>query len=284
MDDLSVLNNIVVVSDIHAGCRLALCGDKPVALDDGGAYQPSDFQLKLYAMWRCFWDEFVPHATKDEPYGVVINGDVVDGVHHRSTTQISHNLEDQAEIAYRLLAPIVDRCKGRFWMVRGTEAHVSSSAREEENLGKRLGAVPNAEGQYARWDLWKHIGDGKLIHFLHHIGSTGSQAYEATAVHKELVEEFVEAARWRRAAPDIIIRSHRHRYIETTVATGTDTGETGRAIAAVTPCWQGKTPFVWKIPGGRLSTPQFGGLVIRYAHGELFVVPKVWTVDRSPVE
>jgi hypothetical protein len=51
----------------------------------------------------------------------------------------------------------------------------------------------------------------------------------------------------------------------------------------VTPCWQGKTPFVWKIPGGRLSTPQFGGIVIRWAD-ELFVRPKVWTVDRSKTE
>lgn len=278
------LNNLVVVSDIHAGCRLALCGNGGVKLDDGGTYEPSAFQMKLWQMWRVFWDEFVPDATRGEDYGVVVNGDCVDGVHHRSTTQISQNLEDQAEIAYRLLAPIVDKCGGRFWIVRGTEAHVSSSAREEENLGKRLGALPNAEGQYARWDLWKRIGDDKLIHCLHHIGTTGSQAYEATAVHKEMVESFAEAARWRRRAPDCIVRSHRHRHIKTEISTGTDTGETGRAIAVVTPAWQGKTPFAWRIPGGRLSTPQFGGIVVRYAHSRLFVDDKVWTVDRSAVE
>jgi hypothetical protein len=151
-------------------------------------------------------------------------------------------------------------------------------------LAKSVGAIPNEDGQYARWDLWKSIGPDKLVHFLHHIGTTGSQAYEATAVHKELVEEFVEAARWRRQAPDAIVRSHRHRHFEVSISTGTPSGETSRALAIVTPAWQGKTPFVWKIPGGRLSTPQFGGVVIRYAHNRLFADAKVWTVDRSKTE
>lgn len=284
--DNAELRNIVVVSDTHCGCRLALCPPAGAQLDDGGTYKPSGFQRKLWSMWREFWDVFVPDATRGEPYGVVCNGDIVDGVHHRATTQISHNLEDQSEIAYNVFAPIVDECEGRFWMVRGTEAHNGPSDREEELLGKRLGAIPNAEGQYARWDLYKRIGGDKLAHFLHHIGTTGSQAYEATAVHKELVESFVEAARFQRRPPDVVVRSHRHRYIETTIATQRpgEKHETGVARAVVTPAWQGKTPFVWKIPGGRLSTPQFGGLVIRYVDGELFVRAKVWTVDRSRAE
>lgn len=276
------LNNLVVVSDIHAGCRLALCPPEGIELDDGGRYMPSAFQLKLWKYWRIFWDEFVPEAVRREPYAVVINGDLVEGVHHRATTQISQNLGDQAEIAYRILRPIAERCKGRFWVIRGTEAHVGPSGVEEEKLAKRLGAVVSPEGQYARYELWKRVGP-KLVHLLHHVGSTGSQAYEATAVHKELVESFAEAARWDRKAPDVIVRSHRHRHIETTVATG-DAHCTSRATAVVTPAWQGKTPFAWKIPGARLSTPQFGGIVIRWAHDELFIRSKVWTVDRSQVE
>lgn len=282
MPNPAKLNNLVVVSDIHAGCRLGLCPPEGATLDDGGVYQPSKFQLKLWEYWRHFWDEFVPEATRKETYGVVINGDLVDGVHHRGTTQISQNLEDQAEIAYRILEPIAKKCQGRFWIIRGTEAHVGPSGVEEERLAKRLGAVRNAEGQYARYELWKRVGP-KLVHLLHHIGSTGSQAYEATAVHKELVESFAESARWNRKAPDVIVRSHRHRHIETTIATG-DGHSTARATAVVTPAWQGKTPFLWKIPGARLSTPQFGGIVIRWSEPEFFIRSKVWTVDRSPEE
>ena len=130
----------------------------------------------------------------------------------------------------------------------------------------------------------------KLVHFLHHVGTTSSAAYEATAVFKELIEEYVESAKWGRRPPDAIVRSHRHRYIMCEIPTGRDasvrTGRTstGHAIAAVTGCWQGKTPFVWKIAGARLTTPQFGGIVVRYSDEELFVRKRIWTVERSRVE
>lgn len=279
-------NNLVVISDTHSGCKVALCPPTGAELDDGGTYMPSALQLKLWAYWREFWDVFVPAATRGEPYDVLHNGDAIDGVHHNSTTQISHNLEDQGELAYGLLRPIVDKCKkkgGLYYHIRGTEAHVGKSAVEEERLAKRLGAVPNDQKQFARYDLWKMVGP-KLVHALHHVGTTGSAAYEATAVHKELTESYVEAARWGHRPPDVIVRSHRHRAIKIEIPVGDENDSIGTAIACVTGCWQGKTPFAWKIPGARLATPQFGGMVIRYAHGELFTRAFVKTVARSRVE
>jgi hypothetical protein len=270
--------NLCVVSDLHCGCRLGLCPRDGVQLDDGGRYEPSAFQLVLADWWDLFWNEFVPEATKGEPFGVVCNGDALDGVHHGAVTQVSNNLGDQANIAYQMLKPVVDLCEGRYWHIRGTEAHVGPSGQEEERLAQRLGALPNPDGQYARWELWKMVGP-KLCHILHHIGTTGSQAYESTALHKELTESYIEAARWNRKPPDLICRAHRHRYLETTIATAG-----GRAMAVVLPSWQGRTPFAWKIPGARLSTPQFGGIVIRYAHGELFIRSFVRTTERSAVE
>jgi hypothetical protein len=281
------VNDVVVVSDTHCGCGLALCPPDGVPLDDGGSYQPSEFQKKLWAHWEYFWGEFVPEATRGNPYAVIFNGDAIDGVHHNSTTQISHNLTTQGNIAHRVLKPLVDLSEGRYYHIRGTEAHVGKSAAEEELLAQRLEAKPNQEGQYARYDIWKSVGP-KLIHALHHIGTTGSQAYESTAVHKELVESYTEAARWGERPPDVIVRSHRHRNIETRIPVtelGVDDGSgTAHAIAVVTPAWQGKTPFVWKIPGGRLAQPQFGGIVIRWHERQLFTRHQVWSPKRSPVE
>lgn len=277
-------NNIVYFSDLHAGCRLALCPPEGVKLDDGGSYIPSAFQLKMYALWREFWDDFVKSTVKREKYVVVFNGDAIDGVHHNSTTQVSHNLDDQEEIAYQLMAPVIDKAEA-FYFIRGTEAHVGKSAVSEERLARRLGAVPNEDGQYARWDLWKSIGPhGDLVHFLHHVGACGSQSYEATAIYKELIEEMVEAARWNNKRPTAIVRSHRHRALEISTPIGGDgEHETNMAMSIVTPCWQGKTPFTFKIPGARLSTPQFGGGVLRYHEKDnvLFNRLKVWTVGRS---
>lgn len=272
------IRNLVVVSDIHVGCRVGLLPPHGILLDGGGTYQPSDLQKKLWEYWRIFWDEFVPEATRGEPYVVVFNGDALDGVHHRSVSQWSHNLEDQRRAAEIILDPVADRAE-RYYHIRGTEAHVGSSAQDEETLARSLGAIPNDEGQFARFDLWIEVA-GCLGHILHHVGTTGSQAYESTAVHKEIVEEFTEAGRWDQQPPDFVVRSHRHRYMFTAMSTAR-----GPAYSIVTPAWQGKTPFVWKIPGGRLSQPQWGGVVIRRSPKEqLTVLPWVRSPSRSRVE
>lgn len=278
------VTNLVVISDTHCGCKLAIMPKEGIRLDEGGTYKPSDLQLGLIDRWNLFWNEFVPEVTKGEKYSVLHNGDAIDGVHHNSVTQISHNLLDQTRIAQKLLEPIVDKCEGRYYHIRGTEAHVGKSAQQEEELAEKLGAIPNEQGMYARYDLRYSLA-GHIIHALHHIGSTGSQAYEATAVHKEMTECYLEAARWGNVPPDIIVRSHRHRNIEIAmpIAKKIKNGVAHTARAVVTPCWQGKTPFAWKIPGARLSTPQFGGVVIRSSGGEVFVKSLVWTVDPSEI-
>lgn len=272
------INNWVIVSDLHCGCRLGLCPPRGVKLDDGGKYKPSKIQKKIWKHWDEFWNKWIPTATKGEEFGIIINGDIVDGVHHGSTTQVSQNIMDQATIAYEIMMPLVERAQGRLYMIRGTEAHVGKSGVNEESIAQKLGAIANEEGQAARYELWKEVGSG-LVHIMHHIGTTGSQAYEATAVHKELVEEFTEAGRWGERPPDIVIRSHRHRYIRTEIGS-----HIGNCTAAVTPGWQAKTPFAWKIAGARLSPPQFGGILIRQGDEDLFVRHKVWTLSRSKVE
>ncbi len=274
----ATINNLVVISDIHVGCRTSLVPPEGFKLDDGGRYMSSDLQLKMWKLWEEFWGEFVPFATKGEPYAVCFNGDALDGVHHGSTHQWTHNMEDQRRCAESILSPVVGLAD-RYYHIRGTEAHVGPSGENEESLARHLGSVPNTENLYARYDLWIEVG-GCLGHILHHIGATGSQAYEATALHKEYTEELIEAARWGTQPPDFIVRSHRHRLIMTSIPT-----DRGVAIAAVTPAWQGKTGFVWKIPGGRLSQPQWGGLVVRRSGGEpLSLLPWVRSADRSRVE
>jgi hypothetical protein len=255
-----------------------------VPLDDGGAYLQSEFQAQMWKAWRAFWDVWVPEVTKGEPWDLVHNGDAIDGVHHGSTTQISHNIGDQIRLARMVLSPEIAKCTasgGTYYHIRGTEAHVGQSAVNEEKLAQELGAKPNAQGQYARYDLWKRVGgaSGPLVHLLHHIGTTASAAHEASAVNAELTAAYVEAARWRRDPPDYIVRSHRHRSI----AVDFDSAR-GYAAAIVTPAWQGKTPFTWKIPGGRLSEPQFGGIIIRAGDQEFYYRRKVWTVERSATE
>lgn len=251
--------NVVVVSDLHAGCQMALCPPTGARLDSGSVYLPRGPQAALWPIWRDFWD-WVEQVTGGEPFDLVVNGDCLDGVHHGATTQISHNIGDQESLAVEILRPVVARA-ARYFHVRGTEAHVGPCCISEERVAKALGSIPNEEGQHSRYDLWLRMAGpkGPLVHFLHHIGTTGSAAYEATAVHKELTESYVEAGRWGDEAPTAIVRSHRHRDLLDSIPCAT-----GRALAVVTGAWQLKTPFAWKIPGARISQPQIGGVVLRW--------------------
>ena len=274
------VRNLVCFGDTHSGCQLALCPPEGATLDNGGHYTPSALQHKMWKLWREFWDVWVPEATDGEPFASVHLGDALDGCHHGSTNQISQNLSDQARIAETLLTPIVQASTLGYYHIRGTGAHVGESGMHEEQLAHNLGAIPNAIGQYARYALWKNVG-ARLVNCLHHVGTTGSQHAESTGIHRELMEALLEAGRWGHRPPDVVVRGHRHRYIETSIPT-----VNGKAFGVVLPGWQARTSFAMKIAGARQSEPQFGGLLIRWSEkrGELFVREKVWSVDREEAE
>jgi len=269
------INNLVIVSDLHCGCRLGLCPPGDIPLDDGGTYKQSKLQAKVWKWWIEFWTKWLPEASRHEPYAVVVNGDSLDGVHHNSTTQISHSLKDQAGIAASILSPVAAQCKGRFYMTRGTEAHVGPSAVEDERLAEKLAAVPDEQGRHARYELWFKLGSG-LIHVMHTIGTSGSMHYESTAVMKELVDEYVEAGKNRLQPPDVTVRSHRHRLLEVRVPT-----RLGYGISFTTPSWQLKTPYTYRLAGARVSTPQIGGSLIRQGDEDLYTRHRTWHIERT---
>lgn len=274
-ETLNGTRNLIVISDTHCGCRLGLCCRGKIFLDGGGHYVASRHQLLMWGKWEEFWNKWVPMVTRGEPFAVLCNGDAIDGVHHGSTTQISHNLEDQGELAYRILSPVVEACEGQYYHVRGTEAHVGQSGVEEERLAKRLGAIPNEDGQFARNEVWFRIGK-YLVHALHHIGTTGVAHGETAAPHKEITESFTEAARWGYEPPDVVVRSHRHRFIETRMMT-----EKGFCTSCTTPAWQLKTPFAYRIAGARQSSPQLGGTLVRAGDEDIYTRHRIWSIGRT---
>jgi hypothetical protein len=206
-----MINNLVVISDTHIGCQLGLCCPK-ITLDQGGTYTASPFQTKIWGKWREFWDEWVPIVTRGEPFGVVINGDLMDGRHHNSTTQISQNLADQEHIASEILYPIAEKCaltdtgERCLFITRGTPVHTGESAENEERLAERLRPHKDAVGNNSAFEWWIRIGTGKtaLCNFNHHIGTTGRTHYESSALMAELSDAYVEAGRWHGIPPDIV--------------------------------------------------------------------------------
>ena len=166
-------------------------------------------------------------------------------------------------------------------MIRGTEVHVGQSGDNEEAIAESLGAVPNPDGQFARWELRLIFGKkDQIIHFAHHVGTTSSQAYESTAIMKEMTDAFVEAGRFGDKPPTICVRSHRHRAIEVRVPSAD-----GYGISLCTPAWQLKSAFAYRIAIGRSSSPQIGGYLIRDGDDDgLYTRFKVWQVKQNKPE
>lgn len=275
--DAAARRNHVVISDLHIGSTLGLCHPDGFDLDDGGRYKPSKLQRTMWGWWEEFWAEWVPRVTHKEPYLVVVNGDSRDGDHHNTPNIVTRNGVDEGEHARRILRPIVEACEGRYYMIRGTTAHAGQAGQAEEALAAALGAIPNELGQHARYEMHLRCGSERgrgLVHYSHHVGTTSSSSYESTAVHKELVEAFVEAGRWNDETPQVVVRSHRHRNYEIRIPSAS-----GYCIAVVTPGWQLKTPFVHQL-GMKQARPQMGGCIVRRGDEELHTRSRVWGVER----
>ena len=273
-------HNLVCVGDTHVGCMLGLLSPHGAYTDEHNHVSPSELQRKVWAWWEEFWHVAVPEMTTGEPFTVCHLGDAIDGHHHGSVHQWTHHLGTQSRAAEDILKPIVELCEGRYYHLRGTEAHVAASSAEDERLARALGAIPNKYGQHARYELWKKVGPA-TVHLAHHVGTAGSQAYESSAVMRELTEAYIEAAKWGEKPPDAIVRGHRHRMIKLSIPTARVEGQ-----AVVAPGWQLKTPFSYRIAGARVSQPQFGGVVLHWSerHQELFVRTWVRSIGREEAE
>jgi hypothetical protein len=272
------IRNIIVISDTHIGCKHALMSPKGFQLDEGTKVFPSSRQTQIWNAWREFWEEWVPKATHKEPFIVVHNGDVMDGKHHGATSQWTTNLKDQRAHAEEILSEVAERAQGRYYQIRGTECHVGQSAEDEEGFAKAIGAIKDSNGLSARWELMKKIGP-YLIHFSHHIGTTSSAAHETSAVNAELTGFFTSAGRSGTKPPDIVVRSHRHMCSEIRLPS-----DNGYKVSFVTAAWQGKTPFVYRIPGGRTGITRVGGSLIRLGDEELHTRHFIRTLNTVEAE
>ena len=260
---------IVAVSDLHIGSTMGLCAEK-VYVAGTGTYLPNKYQTTLLNFWRHFWFEHVPLQTKDadEVY-VVINGDILDGVHHQTIEIISNSWRVQEQAAVELLTDTFRKVKHNgLFVVRGTDVHVGQSGTSEERIARELKAELNDLDEYSSWQ-WNLDVDDVVFNFAHHISTTSSAAYETSAPMRELIAGMIEAEQWNQPMPDVVVRSHRHRFIPVSIPS-----IRGRIHSVITPAWQLRTPYVEKID--RMRMPHIGGVIFKIEDGRVLVEEKLY--------
>lgn len=260
----------VVVSDLHVGCGMAIMPEGGFTGDTGVHYQPSPLQEKLYDRWK---NGFWAWVNRECPrgYNVIVNGDLIDGVHHQAVTQWSHNLLDQRRACVNLLQPVREAA-GRFIVVRGTESHVGQSGQHDEAIASVLGAERSSSGTSSHWEVFLRFG-GKLVHVAHHIGATTSPFAKSSALQRQIALSYVNSGRWGDEPPVMFVRSHRHQC--------SWVGEPcshGIVTCVVTPAWQLKTPYVHRM--SLMQEPEYGGIILFAGDNGVYHKPWVERLER----
>lgn len=250
---------LAVVSDIHAGGTTALCPDH-IALDDGGEYHASRAQRWLMQCWRDYWRQIAEkrEALKAELY-VVINGDLVEGDHHRTTQILSGNPNAQAAAWIACASEFLALKPDHITIIRGTGAHAGISASSEERIADGLRRdkrpiISDPETGAASWWHWRPEIQGVRLDFSHH-GRMGrlprTRGSQLVLYAWDIADEHTSSGH---ALPHLCFRAHNHKV-----------GDTGRLCPVrvmATGAWQLATEHVHKVSTDSLADVAGGCVVI----------------------
>ena len=133
---------VVCVGDTHCGSTVGLCPPEGLELDDEGLYLPSKAQNWLWNNWEEAWGKIksVKRKNKKAKLHLILNGDLIDGDHHR-TTQIATGLTGvHIKCAMESLRVPLALKPQSIHILRGTPSHVGRAGGSEEGIARALSA------------------------------------------------------------------------------------------------------------------------------------------------
>jgi len=240
------LQALLVVSDLHCGSTVGLCPPMCPLIDDGG-WILNEVQDDIWDKWTAFSRWACDHL-KGTRWGLVVNGDAIEGVHHGCKQIVHADPGVHARIAVEVLKPLAAKASA-VYITKGTGAHVGHMS--ENGIGEALGAVRHPDTGQRAAHHWLIRVNGCLVSFKHHIGTSKRKSLYATQLSAELAEERLASADASKNPPSVIVRSHRHTF---------GCYENAGGMAITTPAWQALTSFGWKVVPS--AVPEFGGVIL----------------------
>jgi hypothetical protein len=249
--------HIVLISDLHVGAMLA-----PVPMAFDNECEGFDFREWVRACFSEFCDDFVPRITNNEPFVLVVNGDLIHGDWHRFGMLALATKVKQVRAARELLKPIA-MLASAVYIVDGTEIHTSCS---EHDIAEELLQVANVRPAHkaaAHKELSLTV-NGLHHRFRHHTNVAGRTWTSAGGQANHLADDILRCRQAGVPAPDILCLGHRHVHGLTL---------DGNGMSVVTPAWSGVDRHA------RAKTREdfgnIGGCIMSYAGREKGEFPDV---------
>lgn len=259
---------VIVVSDLHINSTIGLLAPQ-VTLSDGQVVKQSREQAWI---WSCFKDFL---STKKHGRVItVINGEIADNLHHKTTQLITNDLPSIIDMALVTLQPLVSVSE-KIVVTKGTEAHSGLGSHLDEIIARELGAEKLKTNDSAHW--WAEFKvEGVKFDVAHHPRFGGGSYHTShNTAGKLATDAMAYAAKFGKTAPDIAIRSHNHVF--------SDSGLNYPVRAFVTPPWQLSTHYAHRLGFGGKLMP-IGGLYFYVSGNQYHVVPKTYLPEPSEIE
>lgn len=253
---------LVCLSDLHVGSTKGILHPGFVT-HEGQEIGLNPLQQWYWEAWQDCWG-WMKKVVGDEPWGLVVNGDVIDGNHHGTKEIWSVDEGDHLAAAVELLKPVSQDASAVF-IVEGTESHTRNF---EHALAKSLAgsgvAVVKETEKAPAWQSLNVRVNGALTVVDHHVTTSMRSYLESSAMSITLGDVRNARSRAGHEVPQVIIRSHRHRF---------GLYEDGYGLVVFLPAWQALTRFGRKVVPGAI--PQCGLVILDWRNVEYTGTPVV---------
>ena len=260
----------VVMSDMHTGSIYALTCAEGWQGQKTAVIHPTSLQQRIRNHFVNF-ASVVSVRRKGLLVRLVIDGDLIDGVHHASGDVFTSNWQEMADLNIGLISEFqkaIGWQRGdELYITKGTEVH---SGDLENYIGQQCNAQMN--GDWYAHDLLVLNTNNVISWFVHHGPAAGKGANVGNGMVNHLRNIYYSCLKSGEKVPDILYTGHVHDPIYSTYTHGEqNVYRTMHGI--ILPSWQAKTRYahmvapvsVNKIGGitqlitaaGLIGTPQF---------------------------
>jgi len=258
---------LLAYGDAHSGSSVGLC--PPNIKEDDGQ------KIKYSISQRWIWDNWLRMIEKAKSFNndliSLSNGDSLEGnTNNKSYQVVTSNPVTLIKIGVESHG-LVRRISKRMYMTRGTGFHSGKSGNLEELLATSLACEKTDEGMFSAYQ-WNLMVEGVTIEATHHTTMSGIPWMKEEAADKLAAKIMFANAKAGETPPDIVIRSHVHRW--------SDSYDKYKTRVIILPCWCLPTEHIHKVAPSSIAEI---GAVFIHIDGKKFEVEKFKVIPKRKI-